>query len=228
MSRQRHRDLGRRRAEPLADGDQLDVEGEAAVRSGSAAARASGPEKNLNPHWVSVAPARSCGPGRGTRPRRPAGRAVRSSTTEPFTARDPMTTGWPGGEQADRRRPGRTGRWPCPRRRSRRTAPGWPAAPPHRTALAGRSQRSSRTGTGPCRPVPDHVGGGVGARAVHHQDGRGQRKLGGLPAQRGQPRREPAGLVMGRDDDLDRHRAGRATPPGGMSPRPAGQRLPYW
>ena len=25
------------------------------VRSGSAAARASGPEKNLNPHWVSVA-----------------------------------------------------------------------------------------------------------------------------------------------------------------------------
>ena len=26
-----------------------------AVRSGSAAARASGPEKNLNPHWVSLA-----------------------------------------------------------------------------------------------------------------------------------------------------------------------------
>ena len=50
-----HRDLGGRRAEPLADSDQLDVEGEApGAQRQRAAARASGPEKNLNPHWVSV------------------------------------------------------------------------------------------------------------------------------------------------------------------------------
>jgi hypothetical protein len=67
-----------------------------AVRSGSAAARASGPEKNLNPHWVSLTP--------GTIPRaserntaaptRLAGLCL-ASTCEDCSARDPMTASYP-------------------------------------------------------------------------------------------------------------------------------------
>ena len=67
-----------------------------AVRSDRAAERASGPEKNLKPHWVSVAS--------GTIRRASARNAVaparrtplcRSSATEASSSRDPMTSGLP-------------------------------------------------------------------------------------------------------------------------------------
>jgi hypothetical protein len=121
-----------------------------AVRRDTAAALASGPEKNLNPHWVSEAPGivqRAIERNRAA----PAARTAldRASTTDVLSARDPMTRGCPA-----TRRLMATSRADSSVAMSASQNPtngARVASSPSRTAapLPGRSQRSSPTGTGP-------------------------------------------------------------------------------
>ena len=75
-----------------------------AVRSGRAAARASGPEKNLNPHWVSVTPgtiARAS--ARNVAAPDPAGGAAPVLDHRGLQRPRPDDRAGPGGEQSQRR-----------------------------------------------------------------------------------------------------------------------------
>src|SRR6266516_7634386 len=120
------------------------------VRNGRAAALASGPEKNLNPHWVSVAPG-TIWRARARNTTAPARRAALclSSTTEAASPREPTTMGVPAVSRptatsnADRSVAMSASQKPTNGARL--------ASSPARTAspLPGRGQRSSRTGTGP-------------------------------------------------------------------------------
>src|SRR5215831_8090566 len=131
------------------------------VRSGRTAALASGPEKNLKPHWVSLMP----GTIRRARERNAAApiRRIalrRSSTIEPSAARDPMTTCLPDASRLRAR--SRADRSVAMSASQKPTSGARVASRPVRTAspLPGRSHRSSRTGTGPAgqsrtsSPVP--------------------------------------------------------------------------
>jgi len=120
------------------------------VVSRSAAARASGPEKNLNPHWVSVAPGttlRAMARNTAAPARRTA--LCRFSTTEPASPREPTTNEFPSAS-----RPSATSsaaRSVAMSASQNPTNGARVASSPVRTAspLPGRSQRSRLTGTGP-------------------------------------------------------------------------------
>src|SRR5215469_7718548 len=135
-----------------------------AERSGRTAALASGPEKNLKPHWVSLTPGTiRCARQRNAVPpiRRIA--RCRSSTTEPSSARDPMTTCLPAASSLSAR--SRADRSVAMSASQKPTNGARVASRPVRTAspLPGWSHRSSRTGTGPAgqsrtsSPVPSEL-----------------------------------------------------------------------
>ena len=160
-----------------------------AVRSGSAAARASGPEKNLNPHWVSVESRDD-----------PAGHGAEHGGTDPAdrarpdlddrrrsAPREPMTTGCPAASRltaasrADRSVAMSASQNPTNGRL------GGEQARPDRDALARalaaqQPDRNRRPGT-----AAHDVGGRVGARAVHHEDRAAQRQRRRLLARAASP-----------------------------------------
>src|SRR6266581_194341 len=120
-----------------------------AARIRTAAARASGPEKNLKPHWVSVASATT------VRARRrntlaPAVRNTlcRASTTEQRCAREPITARWPVASRLMTRSNAERSVAMSASQNPMNGA--WVASSPARTAapLPRRAQFSSRTGTG--------------------------------------------------------------------------------
>ena len=133
-----------------------------AVRSAAPRRRASGPEKNLNPHWVSVAPGTTWrARARNAAAPSPAGRAVPvlhhrgvqrrgTPTTNELpavsrpivTSRAARSVAMSASQKPDER--GLGGQQPGPDR----TAP-----------CPGGHSRSSRTGTGPAGQLPHHVAG---------------------------------------------------------------------
>ena len=134
------------------------------VRSGSTADRTSGPEKNLNPHWVSVASGtiwRAIARNTAAPTRRTA--LDRTSTTDSPSAREPITMGCPAASRLIA--VSRADSSVAMSASQKPTSGARVASRPARTAmpLPGRSQRSSRTGTG-CRgqrrttsPVPSEL-----------------------------------------------------------------------
>ena len=178
-----------------------------AVRSGSAAARASGPAKNLNPHWVSVAPGHDrAGQPRNTAAPSPPGRAVPVLHHRRVQRAGPDDHGVPGGQQADRDVEGRQVGGHVRVAEPDERGPGGEQPGPHREALARAlaAQQPDRHRAG--RPVPHHV---AGASVLALSTTRMAVRSGSVAAfahRAREPAGQPAGLVAGRDDDLDSRR----------------------